>query len=147
LSHSYAQNHVHSVFSTKNRQKIIPKKLQSRLWSYTAAICKNHEILAFAVGGIDDHIHILFRLPPTITLSRAVALVKSNTSKWIKERGIRFSWQEGYGAFSVSSSNVSAVIKYIHNQEARHRKMTFEQEFIALLKKHGVEFDPRYVLG
>jgi REP-associated tyrosine transposase len=147
LSHSYAQNHVHLVFSTKNRQKIIPKNCSQRLWSYTAAICKNHDILAFAVGGMDDHIHILFRLPPTITLSRVVALVKSNTSKWIKERGIRFSWQEGYGAFSVSSSNVSAVIKYIHNQEARHRKMTFEQEFIALLKKHGVEFDQRYGAG
>jgi putative transposase len=147
LSHSYAQNHVHLVFSTKNRLKIIPKKLQPRLWSYTAAICKNHDILAFAVGGMDDHIHILFRLPPTITLSRVVTLIKSNTSKWIKEQGIRFSWQEGYGAFSVSSSNVSAVIKYIDNQEAHHRKMTFEQEFIALLKKHGVEFDPRYVLG
>jgi len=147
MSHSYAQNHVHLVFSTKNREKIIPKKLQPRLWSYTAAICKNHDILAFAVGGMDDHIHILFRPPPTLTLARAVTLVKSNSSKWIREQGIRFSWQEGYGAFAVSSSNVSAVINYIDNQEAHHRKMTFEQEFVALLKKHGVEFDPKYVLG
>lgn len=145
LSHSYSQNHVHLVFSTKNRQKFIPKKLQRRLWSYTAAICRNHDILVFAFGGMDDHIHILFRLPPTLSLSRVVALIKSNSSTWIKEQGIRFSWQQGYGASSVSSSNISAVIKYIDNQEAHHRKMTFEQEFIALLKKHGVEFDPRYV--
>ncbi len=81
LSHSYAQNHIHLVFSTKNRQKLIPKNLQPRLWSYTAAICKNHDILAFAVGGMDDHIHLLFRLPPTLTLARAVTLVKSNSSK------------------------------------------------------------------
>jgi putative transposase len=147
LSHSYSQNHVHLVFSTKKRQKLIPKKLQPRLWTYTAAICKNHDMLAFAVGGTEDHIHILFRLPPTLTLSRAVTLVKSNSSKWIKEQGIQFSWREGYGAFAVSSSNVSAVIKYIDNQEEHHRKMTFEQEFIALLKKQGVEFDPKYVLG
>jgi putative transposase len=146
VSHSYAQNHVHLVFSTKNRQRLIPKELQARLWAYTAAICKNHDMLAFAVGGMDDHIHI-FRLPPTLTLSRAVTLVKSNSSKWVTQQGIRFSWQEGYGAFSVSSSNVSAVIDYIDHQEAHHRKISFEQEFIALLKKHGVQFDPKYVLG
>lgn len=147
MSHSYAQNHVHLVFSTKNRQKLIPKKLQRRLWAYTAAIFKNHKMLVFAVGGMDDHIHILFRLSPTITLSRAVSLVKSNTSTWVKEQGVGFAWQEGYGAFSVSSSNVSAVIKYIDNQEVHHRRMTFDQEFITLLKKHGVEYDPNYVLG
>ena len=140
MPQSLASVLVHLVFSTKNREKIIPKKLQPRLWSYAAAICKNHDILAFAVGGMDDHIHILFRLPPTLTLARAVTLVKSNSSKWIKEQGIKFSWQEGYGAFAVSSSNVSAVINYIDNQEAHHRKISFEQEFIALLKKHGVEF-------
>jgi REP-associated tyrosine transposase len=147
LSHSYVQNHLHLVFSTKNRQKLISKKLQTRLWPYMAGICKNHDLLAFAVGGMEDHIHILFRLPPTLMLANAVTLIKSNSSKWIREQGIGFAWQEGYGAFAVSSSNVSAVIKYIDNQEAHHRKTTFEQEFVALLKKHGVEFDPKYVFG
>lgn len=80
-----------------------------------------------------------------LSLSRAVALVKSNTSKWIGEQGIRFSWQQGYGAFSVSSSKISSVIRYIDKQHQHHAKMTFEQEFISLLKKHGVEFDPKYV--
>ncbi|HEV7520465.1 MAG TPA: transposase, partial [Candidatus Angelobacter sp.] len=85
--------------------------------------------------------------PPTIPLADAVALVKSNSSKWIKEQRKSFAWQEGYGAFSVSSSNVAAVIKYIDTQEAHHGKISFEDEFIRLLKKHGMSFDPKYVFG
>jgi REP element-mobilizing transposase RayT len=138
---------VHLVFSTKNRQKIIPKSYQSRLWAYLAAICKNYDMLAFAVGGTEDHVHVLFCLPPAMALARAVTLLKSNSSKWLNEKGIKFAWQQGYGAFSVSSSNVSVVIKYIDNQEAHHRRISFEDEFIALLNKHGVKFDPKYVLG
>jgi REP element-mobilizing transposase RayT len=145
MSHSYAQNHIHLVFSTKNRLKLISKELQPRLWAYVAGICKNQNMITFAVGGIADHIHVLFRLPPTITLVRAVTLIKSNSSKWVRKQGIKFAWQEGYGAFAVSSSNVATVIKYIDNQEAHHRKFTFEQEFIAMLKKHGIPFDPNHV--
>ena len=80
-----------------------------------------------------------------MTLVRAVTLIKSNSSKWIRKHGIRFSWQEGYGAFSVSSSNVATVIRYIDNQEAHHRKFTFEQEFITMLNKAGISFDPKTV--
>ena len=147
MSHSYAQNHIHLVFSTKNREKVFARDFLPRLWSYTAAVCKNHDLLTFAVGGMEDHIHLLFRLPPTMTLANAVSLVKSNSSKWITEQGKDFAWQEGYGAFSVSSSNISAVIKYIDNQEAHHRKTSFEDEFITLLKKHKIPFDPKYVFG
>jgi REP element-mobilizing transposase RayT len=147
MPHSYTQTHVHLVFSTKERQKLISKELQPRLWAYVAAICKNQKMPALAVGGIADHIHVLFRLPPTITLVRAVTLIKSNSSKWIREKRTTFSWQEGYGAFNVSKSNVDAVIKYIDNQEAHHRKFTFEQEFITLLKKHDIPFDPEHVFG
>jgi len=145
MSHSYAQNHIHLVFSTKHREKLLPRDFLPRLWAYTAAICKNHDLLTFAIGGMEDHIHLLFRLPPTISLANAVTLVKSNSSKWIREQGKRFAWQEGYGAFSVSSSNVAAVIRYIDTQEVHHRKLGFEDEFIALLKKHRVPFDPKYV--
>jgi putative transposase len=147
MSHSYAQNHIHLVYSTKDRAKLIPKRLQPRLWAYLAAICKNNQMVCFAVGGMEDHVHTLFRLPPTISLAKAINLLKANSSKWMTERGTRFAWQKGYGAFSVSSSSIPAVIKYIDNQEAHHRKRSFEEEFIALLRKHGVEYDPRYVLG
>lgn len=86
-----------------------------------------------------------FIYPPRIALAKAVLLIKSNSSKWMNENGTAFGWQEGYGAFNVSASNVESVRKYILRQKEHHRKMTFKEEFIALLKKHGVDFDPRYV--
>jgi REP element-mobilizing transposase RayT len=145
MPHSYAQNHIHLIFSTKERAKLISKEFQPRLWAYIAGICKNQEMLPFAVGGISDHVHVLFRLPPKLTLVRAVTLIKSNSSKWIGDHGMDFAWQEGYGAFSVSSSNLSRVIQYIDNQEARHRRFTFEREFVTMLTQHGISFDPEHV--
>ena len=147
MSHSYAQNHIHLVFSTKNREKLLTRDFLPRLWAYTAAVCRNHDLLTFAVGGMEDHMHVLFRLPPIMALSEAVALVKSNSSKWLGELGKDFAWQEGYGAFSVSSSNINRVIRYIENQEKHHRKISFEDEFITLLKRHGIDYDPKYVFG
>ena len=102
-------------------------------------------MLAFAVGGMPDHIHVIFRLPPTLPLVRAVTLIKSNSSKWLRGKGLRFAWQQGYGAFAVSSSHVSKVIKYIDNQEMHHRKFTHEHEFVTMLKKQGIRFDPDHV--
>ncbi len=147
MSHSYAQNHIHLVFSTKNRERLISNKMQERLWPYMTGICKNHDMLPFAVGGMPDHVHVLFRLPPTLALARAITLIKSNSSKWMGEHGRYFAWQEGYGAFSVSSSSISSVIKYIDGQELHHRKRTYEEEFLALLKKHNHPFDPKDFLG
>ncbi len=126
---------------------MIPMDFRPHLWAFMSAIGKSYEMLPFAIGGMEDHMHLLFRLPPTITLSKSVSVLKANSSKWMREHGTKFAWQEGYGAFSVSSSNVNGVIKYIHEQELHHRKNTFEQEFIALLKKHGVPYDPKYVFG
>jgi putative transposase len=104
-------------------------------------------MIALAVGGTEDHVHLLFHLPPKLALAKAVLLLKSNSSKWMGEQGREFSWQEGYGAFSVSSSNLNAVIRYIQNQEAHHRKISFEEEFRAILERHGVEYEPKYVFG
>jgi putative transposase len=99
-------------------------------------------------GGVEDHIHILTRLSPTIAISDTLRFIKSNTSKWINERPDvpgKFEWQTGFAAFSVSESNVDAVVKYISNQKEHHKTMTFKDEFIALLQRHQIEFDDRYV--
>ncbi len=147
MSHSYSQNHLHVVFSTKERQKLITLQMQPKLWSYMGGIGRNHGFLVLANGGIANHVHLLIQLPPALALAKALSLLKANSSRWMNEHGIKFAWQEGYGAFSVSASNLAAVERYIQNQAAHHRKISFEQEFIALLRKHRIEFDPKYVFG
>jgi putative transposase len=147
MAHAYSRNHIHLVFSTKERRNFIEKEWQPRLWAYLAGICENHEMIAVAIGGTENHAHILFHLSPKLALAKAVQLLKGNSSKWMGEQGIRFAWQEGYGAFSVSASNLDQVTRYIHNQVAHHREFSFEEEFRALLKKHRVDYDPKYVFG
>jgi REP element-mobilizing transposase RayT len=102
-------------------------------------------MIVLAVSGTEDHVHILFHLPPKLALAKAVLLLKANSSKWMTEAGNEFSWQEGYGAFSVSSSNTDSVIQYIKNQEKHHRKFSFEEEFRAILRRHGLEQDVRHL--
>jgi putative transposase len=106
---------------------------------------RNNGFLVIANGGMEDHVHLLIQLPAAIALAKAVQLLKGSSSRWINEHGDKFAWQEGYGAFSVSASNLDTVKRYIANQESHHRKTTFEQEFIAFLKKHKIEYDPKYV--
>jgi REP element-mobilizing transposase RayT len=124
------------VFSTKNRVRSIKKEIQPRLWAYMATTYRNHDILTKAVGGLDDHVHLLYRLPATLALSKSVYLVKTSSSKWMKQFVPDFDWQEGYGAFSVSASNLQPVIKYILTQGSFHKKASFRQELITLLKRH-----------
>jgi putative transposase len=147
MAHTFSRNHIHLVFSTKDRRKTIRKELQPRLWAYLAGICKNQGMVTLAIGGTENHVHILLHLPPKLALANAVLLLKANSSKWMTGQGKGFAWQEGYGAFSVSSSNLDQVSRYIQNQEAHHRKAGFEEEFRALLGKHGVEYDPQYIFG
>jgi len=147
MSHTYAQNMIHVVFSTKDRRKAIPQSFQPRMWAYAAGISQKLGILVHAVGGMDDHIHILIQVPPSLAVAKAVLAIKSNSSRWANEKGYKFAWQQGYGAFSVSSSNVPAVIRYIQNQPTHHKKMSFDVEFLALPKKHGIQFDPKFLFG
>ena len=147
MSHTYAQNVIHVVFSTKDRRKLLSGEIRSQMWAYTTGICKKLDILVLAVGGMEDHIHFLLQIPPTLALAKAVLAIKSNSSRWAGEEGLKFAWQQGYGAFSVSRSNVPVVVRYIQNQEAHHKKMNFDAEFLALLKRHGMEFDPKFVFG
>jgi REP element-mobilizing transposase RayT len=150
MSHSYTSNRIHVIFSTKNREKRISEELQTRLWPYMAGIAANHGFEAMKVGGVEDHAHALLLLPPTLPLAKAVQIFKSCSSKWIndtKAAGRDFAWQEGYGAFSVSASQTEGVIKYIAGHAAHHAKRSYEDEFIDFLKKCGVEYDPKHVLG
>jgi putative transposase len=147
MSHTYSQNVLHVIFSTKDRQKNISPELQPQLWAYVAGVCKKLEIHIHAVGGIKDHIHLLIQVPPSLSVAKAILTIKSNSSRWANEQGHKFAWQQGYGAFSVSSSNIPAVVQYIRNQQVHHKKRGFEEEFVALLKKHGVTFDPKFVFG
>jgi len=137
---SYVCNHVHLVFSTKNRLKLIPEDLQPKLWAYMAGIANNHGMHAVAVGGIEDHAHALVNLGPTLGIAKAVQVLKANSSRWMNEHpGTRFEWQEGYFACSVSRSQVPAVTRYIANQKEHHHKMDSAAEFELLLKRHGFE--------
>ncbi len=138
---------MHIVFSTKERQKIIPTQMKERLWSYTPGICQREGIFVHATGGMEDHIHLLLQFPATLVIADAIRDIKSISSGWMSREIGQFGWQQGYGGFGVSKSNIAAVVRYIQNQERHHRKMTFEEEFIALLEKHGIEYDPRYVFG
>jgi REP-associated tyrosine transposase len=104
VSHAFVKNHIHLVFSTKDRTKSIAKDVQPELWSYMAGICRNQGMAAIAINGMEDHTHLPFHLPPTMSLAKAVQLIKANSSKWMNEHGRRFAWQEGYSAFGVSVS-------------------------------------------
>ena len=145
MAHTFTKHHLHAVFSTKQRAKLISKDLQERLWQYLTGICHNTDLVPVAMGGMEDHVHMLFHLPPSRSLGDAMRLIKTNSSRWMNDHRKGFAWQEGYGAFAVSASVLAKVVRYIHNQEMHHRKMSFEEEYLGLLKKHGVEFDPRFV--
>lgn len=150
MSHTYSSNRVHVVFSTKERQKRLPEDLQPKLWAYIAGIAHHHGFEATQVGGAADHVHALLVVPPAMPLSKAVQTVKGCSSKWLNDTGSagnNFAWQEGYGAFSVSASQTNGVIAYIQNQTTHHKKRNYEEEFLELLRKYGISYDPVHVLG
>ena len=149
MSHSYVSNLMHCTFSTKDRDPAIDSELESRLWPYLGGIARENRMKALAIGGTADHVHALLSLPGMMSFAKAVQLIKGGSSKWMHDtfsNQKRFAWQEGYGAFSVSASQVPKTIAYINNQEEHHRKKSFHEEFLELLNKHGIEFDQRYVL-
>ena len=117
MAHTFVKNHIHIIFSTAGRRNPISKEMQPRLWAYIAGICRNHGMFVGEIGGTDNHVHALIELPGSLAPAKAVLLIKSNSSNWMNEQKIKFRWQGGYGAFSVSASNVPAVVKYIRNQE------------------------------
>ena len=147
MSHAYARNHLHIIFGTKGRRASIKPAVQENLWASIRGIARNYKMDLEAIGGTDNHVHLLLVLPPKLSLSHALRAIKANSSKWMNENGHLFAWQEGYAAFSVSASLVEAVSEYIRNQPEHHKRRTFEQEFLVLLKKHGIVADPAQVFG
>ncbi len=150
MGQTFTTIRIHVVFSTKERRALISEDLQPRLWDYLGGIGRNHQIPVHAVGGTDNHAHIVFSLPPTMSLSKTVQTLKAFSSKWINEQALakgRFSWQDGYGGFSVSQSNMEATVNYIQNQPEHHGKHSFEDEFRSLLLRHGVKIDERFAFG
>jgi putative transposase len=147
MSQSLANLLAHLIFSTKNREPLLgDKDLRQRTHAYLAAVLKDMQCPALIVGGVADHVHILCQLAKTQSVSDIMEHLKASSSKWLKTEGSRtFSWQRGYGAFSVSQSHVDAVISYIQKQEEHHRTITFEEEFRLILKRYRVAFDERYV--
>ncbi len=148
MANTYTSLHVHYVFSTKHREPLIVPKLQNRLWAYMGGIARENRMLPLRIGGVADHVHALVSLPASLSVSKGVQLIKGASSAWVSTsfRSTRqFAWQAGYGAFSVSASQISTIVRYIEGQEAHHRTTTFQEEYRAFLEKHGIPFDERYV--
>ncbi|MDD4271129.1 MAG: IS200/IS605 family transposase [Thermoguttaceae bacterium] len=139
---------LHIVFSTKQRKPWISPAIQDRLHAYLAGTCRGIGSEAFRVGGMADHVHIACSLPRTMTISKLVERIKTTTSAWMKgqDKGPRhFAWQGGYGAFSLGLSQLSSLIDYIDRQEEHHRKRSFHEEFLDILRRYNVPYDERYV--
>jgi putative transposase len=147
MANTYSQIHIHAVFAVKNREALIQKEWDKRLFAYIGQIINNLEHKTLIVNGVSDHVHVFFGLRPKMSISEVMQKVKANSSKWVNESGFlkhHFEWQEGYGAFSHSQSQIDAVIKYIANQEMHHQKVSFREEYLGMLKNFGVEFDEKY---
>lgn len=149
MSHTYCCSLFHCVFSTKDRHKSISPDIQPGLGEYIGGIARKHGMKALVVGGMEDHVHILLSLPSSLPVAQAMREIKSASSRWMHETCNlkNFEWQEGYGAFSIGSSQIGPTLAYIGRQREHHRKRDFQGEFIAFLKKHRDEYDPRYIWG
>jgi len=150
MANTFSQVYLHIVFSTKNRIDLITPAIEERVWSYIAGVARKHRMTPIQVGGIDNHIHALLGAPTTISPAEAAKYIKGDSSKWIHDEVHeipQFAWQDGYGVFSVSKSLLPTVAEYIRRQREHHKKQSFEDEFVELLKLHEVEYDERYLFG
>ena len=149
MANTYTQIHIQAVFAVQNRMSLIQQQWQSELYEYMTGIITNNGHKLLRIGGMPDHVHVFFGMRPTQSISDLMQDLKGSSSLWInKKRWVvgKFSWQEGYGAFSYGKSQVDDVVKYILNQEQHHKKRDFEEEYLELLDLFDVEYDARYVL-
>ncbi len=148
MANTYTQIHIHSVFSVQNRECIILQNWKDELYKYITGIVHNHKHKLLAINGMPDHVHLLIGLRPTQSLSELMQDIKGSSSKWINEKRFvrgRFSWQEGFGAFSYSKAELPKVLNYIDNQAVHHKKKTFIEEYLDMLKEFEIDFDERYL--
>lgn len=148
MANTYSQVYLHFVFSTKNRGELISSDIEERVWSYIAGVAKHHGMTPVQIGGIETHVHALVGMPTTMSLSQGAKALKGDSSYGIRREfpGMaNFGWQDGYGVFSVSKSVLPSVVKYIKNQREHHSNQSFEEEYVALLNKHGIDYDEQYL--
>jgi Transposase and inactivated derivatives len=148
MANTYTQIHIQAVFTVQNRDCIIGKSWKDELFKYITGIIQNHGHKVLAINGMPDHVHVLFGMRPTQSLSDLMQDIKGDSSKWTNNRRFmagHFAWQEGYGAFSYSKSQIGTVINYINNQEVHHQRKTFIEEYHEILKKFEIVFDEQYV--
>jgi REP element-mobilizing transposase RayT len=150
VANTFTSLHYHFVFSTKNREPLIGHDVEERIWSFLGGIGRENGMNPIRIGGMPDHVHMVLGSPPTLTVSKVIQGIKGGSSKWIKETFPtmrQFAWQDGYGAFAVSKSLLPELVAYVENQREHHRKKTFQEELVALLVRHGIEYDERYLWG
>jgi REP element-mobilizing transposase RayT len=148
MAHTFTSLLTHVTFSTHGRAPLIVDAIRADLHSYLGGILRELHATPIAIGGTTDHVHLLTRLPADLAVADCLRVIKTNSSRWVKEKWPErqsFGWQGGYGAFSVSESNRANVIRYIEGQARHHLRISFQDEFLGLLRKHGVEFDERYI--
>jgi len=148
MANTYTQIHIQAVFSVRNRDCIIEDSWKDELLRYMTGIVQNNGHKLLAINGMPDHVHVFFGMRPSQSLSDLMQDIKGDSSRWINQKGFvkrRFSWQEGYGAFSYGKSSVNNVIEYIKNQEIHHKRKSFHEEYLDFLKKFGVDYDGRYL--
>ncbi len=148
MPNTYTQIHIQVVFTVQNRDCVIRNSWKDELYKYITGVIQNHSHKVLAINGMPDHVHIFFGFRPTQSLSELMQDIKGDSSKWINQKGFtkgKFSWQEGYGAFSYSKSHVGAVVDYVNNQEEHHKEKTFLEEYHDFLEKFDIEYDERYL--
>ena len=148
MANTYTQIHIQFVFAVKYRQAVIDDSWKVELYKYITGIVQNHNHKIIIINGMPEHLHLLVGVRPTQSISDLIRDVKANSSKWINEQNFckqKFEWQDGYGAFSYSSSQIPKVINYINNQEEHHKKHSFIEEYLEFLKIFKIDYDERYV--
>jgi len=148
MTHTYTQLDYHLVWSTKNREPIITPLFQERLYEYIGGVFRDMNSVCLEIGGVADHLHILARISSTVSISDLIRDVKASSTRWMQKEVLRngaFSWQEGYGAFSVSPSHLDPITQYIKNQAEHHKSVTFKEEFLRILDKNKVNYEEKYL--